>query len=84
MMLSRHPDLNPALIAAAELLTDSAITDTILRDAAISRGLPLLVARRAPEAPSPVTAAGRAVTSAEAFVAQARRAFDGARRDLRP
>lgn len=81
-MLFSHPNLNPAVCAAAELATDGKITDAILRDVAIMGALPLFTVRAPIAAPSALTLAERAVVSAEAAVAQARRAFDGARRRL--
>ena len=74
--------INPAVYAEASLFTDGAITDAVLANVAAMRGLPLYVETPAPQPPSPVTLAERALANAEAREREAVRVYLFARREL--
>ncbi|MFT8246607.1 hypothetical protein [Roseomonas sp. BN140053] len=74
--------LNPAVLAAAELFTDGALTDTVLANVAAMRGLPLHVTLAPAAAPDAAALAAKALQAAEAALRDAVRCWNGARLTL--
>jgi hypothetical protein len=73
---------NPALLAAAELFTDGAITARILRDIPAIAGLPAYAMVQTDPVAAAQAARARELANARAAVAQAERTYDSARREI--
>ena len=75
--------INPAVIAAAELFTDGALTDAVLAGVASMKGLPLFVTVQADAGPSAADRAATVLAEADAELRASVRRYNNALDDLR-